>query len=534
VGEDVQVREVPNAAVEAIREQFAHHIQKEVSLATAIGKIEIPLSHFEDGYPEWHPWPYPIEAMTKAFLYMRVTGTNYEAFSRELDRWQYHPGDFRLERAPHPSTFSRAWRHRFDDRLREFIGQASKAIYEEAESTVPSKRLAAPEPSDDEQSGQQFTDEQIRRTIRLGQKHAFSSFESRRADNAKYEDDVFHELQSFLCMNECGTPQGSRRFRRRSPRDETPHGDTHLRTVKKFDEEVILDNYHQAAGRMVEVLRREGGLREPVTVAIDTTEEPFWNPEGMDRTGWTKRPNEVAYQRAHKWATLSIIGDDAPLPLAITSVVPEEPLPGRKEKPKHQIVAELLVRALDLIDVHMVYADRGFDAKLVWQVVGNLGLHFLGPKSRYSLEEEVIDRLNDEVIDVAVEHAQIQTAVGGLDQELSIIYLPSTREDGDRAVFVTNRHVEPMKAQGIVSRYDRRWRIENQYKTMANDFRAITTSRDFTVRLFYFVFRCLLYCIWRLTDVLLKLKLDLELTDDPVVTAGELVELVSDFLRPID
>lgn len=534
MGKDSQVDKAPLSAVEAVREQFASLIQEEVSIATAIGKIEIPLTHFEDGYPEWHPWPYPLEAMIRAFLYMRVTGTNYEAFGRELGRWSHLPRDLGLERAPDPSTFSRAWRHRFDDRLREFVRQASEAIYEEAESNVPSKRLAAPTPTEDEQRGGRFTGEQIRRTVRLGQKHAFSSFDSGRADNAMYEDGVFYELQSFLCMNECGTPQGSRRFQRHSPRDETPHGDTHLRTVKKFDEEAILRNYHKAVERMIEVLRHEGGLREPVTVAIDTTEEPFWNPEGMDRTGWTKRPNEVAYQRAHKWATLSIIGDDAPLPLAITSVVPEEPLPGRKEKPKHQIVAELLVRALDLVDVHMVHVDRGFDARLVWQVIGNLGLHFLGPKSRYSLEEEVIDQLNDEVIDVAVEHAQIQTAAGGLDQELSIIYLPSTREDGDRAVFVTNRHVKPMKAQGMVSRYDRRWRIENQYKTMANDFRAITTSRDFTVRLFYFVFRCLLYCIWRLTDVLLKLKLDFDLTSDPVVTAGELVELVSDFLRPVD
>ena len=42
-------------------------------------------------------------------------------------------------------------------------------------------------------------------------------------------------------------------------------------------------------------------------------------------------------------------------------------------------------------------------------------------------------------------------------------------------------------------------------------FLAKTSSKDYGVRLFYFVFAVLLYNIWRLTDFLLKAGVDREM-----------------------
>ena len=55
-------------------------------------------------------------------------------------------------------------------------------------------------------------------------------------------------------------------------------------------------------------------------------------------------------------------------------------------------------------------------------------------------------------------------------------------------------------SQVVLSAYSRRWQIENGYKSIKNDFLAKTSSNDYRVRLFYFVFAVLLYNIWRLTD----------------------------------
>jgi hypothetical protein len=52
--------------------------------------------------------------------------------------------------------------------------------------------------------------------------------------------------------------------------------------------------------------------------------------------------------------------------------------------------------------------------------------------------------------------------------------------------------------------------------------------------LFYFVFAVLLHNIWRLTDFLLKAGVDEPMDYAPVLTAGEVVELVSADLIPAD
>jgi len=47
-----------------------------------------------------------------------------------------------------------------------------------------------------------------------------------------------------------------------------------------------------------------------------------------------------------------------------------------------------------------------------------------------------------------------------------------------------------------------------EYKSIKHDFLAKTSSKDYRVRLFYFVFVVLLYSIWWLTDFLLKAGAD--------------------------
>lgn len=67
-----------------------------------------------------------------------------------------------------------------------------------------------------------------------------------------------------------------------------------------------------------------------------------------------------------------------------------------------------------------------------------------------------------------------------------------------------------------------------------NDFLAETSSKDYHVRLSYFVFAVLLHNIWRFTDFLLKAVVGEEMEYQPVLTAGECVELVSSSLPPPD
>ena len=116
---------------------------------------------------------------------------------------------------------------------------------------------------------------------------------------------------------------------------------------------------------------------------------------------------------------------------------------------------------------------------------------------------------------------------------MQFLYVPSTKGSGT-AVFATNLRVGPEEAESFCHRYSRRWQIENEYKSIKHDFLAKTSSKDYRVRLFYFVFAVLLYNIWRLTDFLLKTGVNSEMDYAPVLTAGRCVEIVVSPLIPPD
>ena len=143
---------------------------------------------------------------------------------------------------------------------------------------------------------------------------------------------------------------------------------------------------------------------------------------------------------------------------------------------------------------------------------------------------EVVETMEADGQAVAVEAASVRVEAGS--HLIRFLYVPSTKGDGT-AVFASNLRVDPEEAESFCGRYSRRWQIENEYKSIKGDFLAKTSSKDYRVRLFYFVFAVLLYNIWRLTDFLLKVGVDGDMDYAPVLTAGECVELVASALIPL-
>jgi len=179
----------------------------------------------------------------------------------------------------------------------------------------------------------------------------------------------------------------------------------------------------------------------------------------------------------------------------------------------------------------MVLCDREFDSKAVYQTLSNLNVNYLIPKRIHSAERENIETMDEDGQEVAVESASIHVDHGS--HAMQFFYVPSTKGEGT-AVFATNLSVGPKEAETFCRRYSRRWQIENEYKSIKNDFLAKTSSKDYRVRLFYFVFAVLLHNIWRLTDFLLKAGVSGEIDYAPVLTAGECVELICSPLIPPD
>jgi hypothetical protein len=279
---------------------------------------------------------------------------------------------------------------------------------------------------------------------------------------------------------------------------------------------------------LLSVIASEATFRRPVTAAIDITTIPYYGDvEAMPMVSGTKDGEG----RAFKFATLSIIGRNIPLVLAVKPVRESSEWDENPPNQIHRVVRRLVQRAKDHVPIETVLCDREFDSMLVFQTLSNLDVNYLIPKRITSAERDVLERMDEDNQEVAVESASVHVETGS--HPMRFLYVPSTSGEGT-TVFATNLRVGPDEAETFCRRYSRRWQIENEYKSIKNDFLAKTSSKDYRVRLFYFVFAVLLYNIWRLTDFLLKAGVDGEMEYAPVLTAGECVEVIISALIPPD
>lgn len=162
------------------------------------------------------------------------------------------------------------------------------------------------------------------------------------------------------------------------------------------------------------------------------------------------------------------------------------------------------------------------------------GLVYTTPVPKYEDDYEAIEQIQSrEGVDAAVKHEVPFAVDGERHHTAEFLYVPATDKDaeGNYAVFVTNRdHVAPEEIEHVTNSYSRRWDIENQYKSVKS-FLPKTSSTDYRVRLFSFVFASLLCNLWRLTDYLMRVGTDRPIRSPPVVTARTFVRAVGRSLR---
>ena len=196
------------------------------------------------------------------------------------------------------------------------------------------------------------------------------------------------------------------------------------------------------------------------------------------------------------------------------------------------LVDRLLTKAQEFVDIDTVLFDREFYGHAVFNTVDEQDVTYITPKKEYKQDIPYLENLeSDPEANVAVEHG-VESSDGERSHELNIIYVPSRNEDGEYAMFATNQRVETDEVDSVVNKYRRRWDIEIEYKAI-KDFMPRTSSMDYCVRFVNFVFATLIYNLWRLTDYLLKRKLDIPIRDDPEIGSRTFARFIGTFLRTV-
>ena len=94
-------------------------------------------------------------------------------------------------------------------------------------------------------------------------------------------------------------------------------------------------------------------------------------------------------------------------------------------------------------------------------------------------------------------------------------------EEGIKRAFATNEEYDEHDvdlSERLLLLYGKRWGVETSYR-IKKVYLPKTTSKNYLIRLFYFLFSVLLYNLWILANVLMWLVLFGVVQDDYVVTS---------------
>ena len=95
-------------------------------------------------------------------------------------------------------------------------------------------------------------------------------------------------------------------------------------------------------------------------------------------------------------------------------------------------------------------------------------------------------------------------------------------EGGNKRAFATNEIFDENDvnlSDRLFLLYGKRWGIETSYRVKKQSFLPKTTSKNYQIRIFYFLFSVLLYNLWLLADVLIYLALYGYVKEDHLITS---------------
>ena len=576
---DGDLNDVRAQAVEIFVERVTERFDAgDPNLAEALANTTVPLTLADDQYTRSADFDFETMAQLYVFKSIREFSDNY--LQGHLKRYPHLREWFNLDRVPTQQSFSHTWNSRFTPDSRHALECAAIAIASVAvERDVIKAELAPDDPEDDELEDEgkpkrEYQRERTQQSVRFARKHAHPEFHTSRAENKTYSDNAVFDMLSRMCATR-GSAHSEGEYGWITEDEFTADPSTILRAMKKVTgtdskqltlqeslepseitdspavRDAILEPFENAVDNIIYSIEGETPFDERFNIAaIDITYAPISISPWEDREEGIPNPNFPAmasgykkedeedprYPRGYKFATITLVGQNVPIVLGVepvrnNSIWQDDDAPSDSYG---ELVSRLLDRAEQFVDLDMVLFDSAFYAKAVLNEINQRGLTYLAPMPKYQPEKDAIGNVEEHpTADMAIRRG-CPLKYEGQTHHFQQLIVPSSEKTGSYAVFITNMdRVETEHIRHVVNIYNRRWDIENQYKSI-KEFMPRTSSMDFRVRFLVFVFSALMYNLWRLTDYLIKLSLDIPLRDEPVLGARTFVRAVGNFLREID
>ena len=429
----------------------------------------------------------------------------------------------------------------------------------------------ADEPGADDRPEHQLVAEKTDEVWQQAKPFVTDAFGLDRGRNWQIHENAFWEQHAYMGMREdMYARSGPGSFSLDTTRKRIPTGSTHRYQIGKLSVSEIRSMLRNTTRMLIARARQNGELDGPIFAAIDVTKGfPFTGDVGdhEDNILGYKDGNDY-----YQWAVLKIVGMDVPLVLdampRVRGQSKDEIVEKLLSEATEMVDIDLVMmdREFDsepvkdtceeynvyYVDPTWIFANSDESETIAWMYRNGKRFHageeeaddgtptrkqiYLPRESNPADDDEGLSAVWTELCG----EWEFEDVDGEPSEGMSFSRLPSDiqrkeeveerkrkAQNGEvdtagTVVFETNHpyvttgDTDDQQMDGkasvhmierVIQWYRRRWGIENGFKKLKH-FMVRTTSTERDYRFFNFVFACVLYNVWRLVDLLVKLAID--------------------------
>lgn len=448
---------------------------------------------------EYRMIDFSYESLCKCLLLKKLKGIRFQIdLIRYLKTHKRERKKLGLTRTPDQTTLSYFINHILDDETKEiieFVANKIEEISKEFKIILDINALNPEKPKKINKLRNQFLIKS-EKTIEISRiiKKKLSPFININLNhNAIYRKNEFIDLMIHMgttrdfAENGCATLRILRRCI-------GPDADTLFYHLESYSDVKEIEQMFTVLSEIVWDMARKNKLfNKKVDVAIDFTGWHFYGDKNTPMI--TMMKFDKGTTKYYKFATINIVESGKRFTLLALPVGPFDD--------KSDILKKLLSYALERIKIKRVYIDRGFcDAESI-KVFNRFHLKFLMPCTEYYTVKKVLEIMPAPAV---VENFEMK------DVTFNLIVVEEEDKNGKmvKRAFATNENFDENDvnlAERLFYLYGKRWGIETSYKVKKHSYLSKTVSKNYLVRLFYFLFSVLLYNLWILADILIWLVL---------------------------
>jgi len=393
--------------------------------------------------------------------------------------------------------------------LLEFTAQKIEEISEKFGILLDIKTLKPEEPSKETKKRNQYLqrNDKTREICRLFKKRFTPFINLNLKNNTIYKKTQFIDLLIHMGMTKDFAENGSKTYKELQGTN-NPDADTLLYHMKIYTYTKYLHRMFTTLFETVWEMTRKINLfdiRKHYDVAIDFTEWYFYGDRSAPMV--VGKEPERGTSKCYKFATINIVEAGKRFTLLALPVGPFDS--------KEDVLRKLLNYTLERIKIRRIYVDRGFCDSYSIKVFNSLHLKYLMPATKISTVKNMLE---------ITSAPSIITDFEMKDVTFNLVIVEEEDNNGEmvKRAFATNEEYNENDvnlAERLFDLYGKRWGIETSYRVKKHSYLPKTTSKDYQIRLFYFMFSVLLYNLWILADILIWLTLFGEIKKDHLITS---------------